>query len=166
MSDTPPDNPQTDGEQSRSSDTDSETALQVQGEPRPRPWWAAWLHYTVTTLLVAATLIIGGWAAWMTTAETTSRKHSRTETDASVTRQLADAHLRAAQQRLRLALDIYALRERNYPGSMRAVVSRGLLASSDLYYASGRPRFNYIVERDQFRLEPIRRWSSTDGSAN
>jgi len=140
-----------------SSDTPQPTSekekLQLQGEHEPMPWWSSWLHYGVTTLLVIASLAATLWIAievWPAEPD----RAERTSEPTSLTTTIRDAHTRANLLRLELALEILALGDREYPSELRTLVSRGLLAKSDLYYPSGRLKFDYSVDNDRIFLNP------------
>lgn len=140
-----------------SSDTPQPTSekekLKLQGDHEPLPWWSSWLHYGVTTLLVTTSIAATLWIAveaWP--AETNPGESSSAPT--SVAKTVRDAHTRANLARLELALDILALGDREYPSELRTLVSRGLLAKSDLYYPSGRLKFDYSLDNHRIRLNP------------
>ncbi len=117
------------------------------------PWWSSWLHYGVTTLLVTATLAAALWIGVEVWPGLADDPENNAE-PASIATSVRDAHTRADLLQLELALEILALRDRGYPSELRTVVSRGLLAKSDLYYPSGRLKFDYSVNKDRIFLNP------------
>lgn len=106
------------------------------------------LHHTVTALMLALILALGVWAYL------TFRKTSFFQAPDADANSRVEAHaLQAQLQRIRFGLSVYFRLDGRYPAALDELVERGLLLPSDLFYPTGKARYDYQRTASGFTLE-------------
>lgn len=107
---------------------------------------AALLHYTVTGVLLAATLAVGVWGL----LAPPDPDPEATTTDSPTAIQRAQAA--STRTRIEGALEVHRIESKRFSGSLGALVDRGLLRSDDLSYPRGGRHWTYATTDGGFRL--------------